>query len=193
MGQATRRARRIRGVKSPLRIRQKETKKIKKIICTIFITILTILPSTAEASGFDDDFTGDFFHIMVNGAYEDTAPLETAPNQNDNDYYCYDEDFDEIILVNNNLEDDQNSDRDYLLKNQANLSELDKMYLDYLNAKALDYTYYTLNLLMTNIIKLDEMMGKVPPNNKELDLQREFYLNRLRWELNEAEKCPPIG
>lgn len=166
---------------------------MKKIICTIFITILTILPKTAQANGFDDDFTGDFFHIMVNGAYKDTTPLETAPKQNDNDYYWYDEDFDEIILVNDNLEDDQNSDRDYLLKSQSNLSELDKMYLDYLNAKALDYTYYTLNLLMKNIIKLDEMMEKVPPNNKELDLQREFYLNRLRWELNEAAKYPPIG
>lgn len=166
---------------------------MKKIICTIFITILTILPKTAQANGFDDDFTGDFFHIMASGAYEDTKPLEIAQKQNNGDYYWYDEDFDETILVNDNLEDDQNSDRDFLLKNQSNLSELDKLYLDYLNAKALNYTYYTLNLLMKNIIKLDEMMKNVPPNNKELDLQRTFYLNRLRWELNEAEKCPPIG
>ena len=152
---------------------------MKKIIFTIFIMLLTLSPNKAEAN--------------QPGVYEDAQGIILAPKQSKDDYYWYNEEFDEVILSNDNLEPDENSERDYLLKNRSNLNELDKMYLNYLNAKALDYTYYTLNLLMKNIIKLDGMMEKVPPNNKELDSQRDFYLNRLRWHLNEAAKYPPIG
>lgn len=148
---------------------------MKKIICTIFITILTILPKSAQASGFDDNFTGDFFHIMVNGTYDDTSPLEIAPKQNDNDYYWYDDDFDEIILVNNNLEDDQNSDRDFLLKNQANLSKYDKMDLDFLNALADGKKQEIISVLITNVEKLSSEI-KNQENNCEnlINLQKYF-------------------
>ena len=149
-----------------------------KIILSIFITLLALSPNKAEANQA--------------GVYENAQGIKIAPRQTKDDYYWYDEDFNEIILLNDRLEPDENTERDYLLKNQSHLNELDNMYLDYLNAKALDYTYYTLNLLMKNIIKLDEMMEKVPSNNKELDSQRDFYLNRLRWHLNKAAKCPPI-
>lgn len=142
---------------------------MKKTILTILIAILALSPNKANAS-----------EKIASKVYQD-------------DYYCYDADLQELILINDNLEPDENTERDYLLKNQANLHELDKMYLNYLNAKAINYTYYTLNILMKNIIRLNELMSKVPPNNKELDLQRRFYLNRLRWTLNEAEKYPPIG
>ena len=163
-----------------LRIRQKRGKKnMKKIILSIFVILLTLSPNKAEANQA--------------GLYEESQDIVLAPKQTKDDYYWYDEDFDEIILSNDRLEPDENTERDWLLKNQSSLGELDKMYLNYLNAKALDYTYYTLNLLMKNIIRLDEMMEKVPPNNKELDSQRGFYLNRLRWHLNEAAKYPPIG
>ena len=152
---------------------------MKKIIYTIFIILLALSPNKAEANQA--------------GLYEESQNIRLAPRQTKDDYYWYDEEVSELILLNDRLEPDENTTRDYLLKNQSSLTELDKMYLNYLNAKALDYTYHTLNLLMKNIIKLDEMMEKVPPNNKELDSQRDFYLNRLRWHLNEAAKYPPIG
>lgn len=152
---------------------------MKKIIYTIFTILLALSPNKVEANQA--------------GLYEESQDIRLAPRQTKDDYYWYDEELDELILLNDRLEPDENSERDYLFKNQSSLNELDKMYLNYLNAKALDYTYHTLNLLMKNIIRLDTMMEKVPPNNKELDSQRDFYLNRLRWHLNEAAKYPPIG
>lgn len=152
---------------------------MKKIIYTVFIILLALSPNKVEANQAD--------------TYVSAQDIKIAPRQTKDDYHWYDEEVGELILLNDRLEPDENNERDYLLKNQSNLSELDKMYLNYLNAKALDYTYYTLNLLMKNIIRLDELMEKVPPNNKELDSQRDFYLNRLRWHLNEAAKYPPIG
>lgn len=159
---------------------------MKKTIMTILLAILVLFPSKADASE-------ELVQILAAGYYKNEQGQDLAPKVYEDDYYWYDEEFKEWILMNDNLEPDENSERDYMLKNKDNLSELDQMYLDYLNAKALDYTYEILHVLMKNIVRIDDMMDKVPPNNKELDLTRHFFINLLQWNLNEADKYPPIG
>ena len=130
---------------------------MKKIIVTIFIILLTVSPNKAEASQA--------------GVYEDAQGIILAPKQNEEDYYWYNEEFDEIILSNDRLEPDQNSDRDFLLKNRENLNEYDSMELDFLNALATGDREQTINRLLDIIGRLNNDIIN-QKNNDLLHLQR---------------------
>ena len=128
------------------------------MIIIILITILTFSPNKAEASQA--------------GLYEDAQGIILAPKQNKDDFYWYDEDFNEIILSNDRLEPDQNSDRDYLLKNRKNLNKHDVMELDFLNALAVGDREQTINTLL-------DIIGKL--NNDIINQKNGDLLHLQRW------------
>ena len=140
------------------RQKKEEKKKMKKIIFTIFTILLTLSPNKAEASQA--------------GVYEDAQGIILAPKQNKEDYYWYNEEFDEIILSNDRLEPDQNSDRDYLLKNRKNLNKYDSMELDFLNALAVGDREQIINTLL-------DIIGKL--NNDIINQKNGDLLHLQRW------------
>ena len=131
---------------------------MKKTIFTIFIILLTLSPNKAEANQA--------------GVYEDAQGIILAPKQNKDDYYWYNEEFDDIILSNDRLEPDQNSDRDYLLKNRENLNKYDSMELDFLNALAVGDREQTINTLL-------DIIGKL--NNDIIHQKSGDLLHLQRW------------
>ena len=131
---------------------------MKKIIFTIFTILLTLSPNKVQANQA--------------GVCEDPQDMILAPRQNEDDYHWYDEEFNEIILLNDNLEPDENSERDYLLKNQSNLNELDKMYLNYLNALATGDREQTISTLL-------DIIGRL--NNDIINQKSGDLLHLQRW------------
>lgn len=131
---------------------------IKKIICIIFIMLLTLSPNKAEASQA--------------GLYEESQGIRLAPRQTEDDYHWYDEEFDEIILLNDRLEPDQNSSRDFLLKNRKNLNKYDLMELDFLNALATGDREQTISTLL-------DIIGRL--NNDIINHQNSDLLRLQRW------------
>lgn len=127
---------------------------MKKIIYTIFIMLLALSPNKVEANQA--------------GLYEESQGIRLAPRQTKDDYYWYDEELDEIILLNDRLEPDQNSERDFLLKNRKNLNEHDLMELDFLNSLAVGDREQTINMLLDIIGKLNNDII----NQKNSDLVR---------------------
>ena len=135
------------------------------MIIMILITILTLSPNKVEASQA--------------GVYEEYQDIKLAPKQNKDDYYWYDEEFDEIILSNDRLEPDQNSDRDFLLKNRKNLNKYDSMELDFLNSLATGDREQTISTLLDIIGKLnDDIINQ--KNNDLLHLQRWYTIHLYR-------------
>ena len=128
------------------------------MIIIILITILTVSPNKAEAN--------------QPGVYEDAQGIILAPKQTKDDYYWYDEEFDDIILSNDRLEPDQNSDRDYLLKNKKNLNKYDAMELDFLNALAVGDRGQTISTLL-------DIIGKL--NNDIINQKNGDLLHLQRW------------
>ena len=139
------------------------------MIIIILITILIVSPNKAEASQA--------------GLYEDAQGISLAPKQNEEDYYWYDEDFNEVILSNDRLEPDQNSDRDFLLKNRENLNKYDCMELDFLNALAVGDREQTISTLLDIISRLNNDIIN-QKNNDLLHLQRwyAFHLYKQVYE-----------
>ena len=135
------------------------------MIIIILITILTFSPNKAEASQA--------------GVYEDIQGIKLAPKQSKDDYYWYNEEFNEIILSNDRLEPDQNSDRDFLLKNRKNLNRYDLMELDFLNALAVGDREQTINTLIDIIGKLNNDIIN-QKNNDLLHLQRWYTVHLCR-------------
>ena len=130
---------------------------MKKIIFTIFTILLTLSPHKVEANEA--------------GLYEVSQGISIAPRQTKDDYYWYNEEFNEIILVNDRLEPDQNSDRDFLLKNMENLNKYDLMELDFLNALATGDREQTISTLLDIISNLnDDIINQ--KNSDLLHLQR---------------------
>lgn len=115
---------------------------MKKIIYTIFIILLALSPNKVEANQA--------------GLYEESQDIRLAPRQTKDDYYRYDEELDEIILLNDRLEPDQNSERDFLLKNMKNLNEHDLMELNFLNSLAVGDRGQTINTLLDIIGRLND-------------------------------------
>ena len=138
---------------------------MKKIICTIFVILLTLSPNKVEASQA--------------GSYEESQDMRLAPRQTEDDYHWYDEEFDEIILLNDRLEPDQNSSRDFLLKNKKNLSKYDLMELDFLNALATGDREQTINTLLDIIGKLNNDIIN-QKNNDLVHLQRWYTFHLYR-------------
>lgn len=139
---------------------------MKKIIYTIFIMLLALSPNKVEAKEADIPP-----RIEGTGAYKGTQTIEAAPKQTKDDYHWYDEELDEIILLNDRLEPDQNSDRDFLLKNRKNLSKYDFMELDFLNALATGDREQTIGTLLEIIGKLNNDI-RSQKNNGLIHLQR---------------------
>ena len=139
------------------------------MIIIILITILTVSPNKAEAN--------------QPGVYEDAQGIILAPKQSKDDYYWYDEDFNEVILSNDRLEPDQNSDRDFLLKNRENLNKYDCMELDFLNALAVGDREQTISTLLDIISRLNNDIIN-QKNNDLLHLQRwyAFHLYKQVYE-----------
>ena len=138
-------------------------KSMIKIIRTIFPILLTLSPNKVEANQA--------------GLYEGTQTIEAAPKQNKDDYHWYNEEFDEVILSNDHLEPDQNSDRDFLLKNRKNLNKYDLMELDFLNSLATGDREQTIYTLLDIIGKLnDDIINQ--KNGDLLHLQR-WYIFHL--------------
>ena len=132
-------------------------KNMIKIILSIFITLLALSPNKVEANEV--------------GAYENAQGIEAAPKQTKDDYHWYDEERDEMILLNDRLEPDQNSSRDFLLKNRENLNKYDLMELDFLNVLAAGDREQTISALIDIIGKLnDDIINQ--KNNDSLHLQR---------------------
>ena len=144
-------------------------KKMKKMIIIILVTILTLSPNKGEANEV--------------GLYKGTQAIEAAPKQNKDDYHWYDEERDEMILVNDRLEPDQNSDRDFLLKNKKNLNKYDLMELDFLNVLATGDREQTISTILDIIGRLnDDIINQ--KNGDLLHLQRwyTFHLYRQVYE-----------
>ena len=138
---------------------------MKKIILTTLLALLVLSPNKAEANQA--------------GVYENAQGIEAAPKQNKDDYHWYDEDFNEIILVNDRLEPDQNSDRDFLLKNRKNLNKYDSMELDFLNSLATGDREQTISTILNIIGKLnDDIINQ--KNNELLHLQRWYTFHLCR-------------
>ena len=135
------------------------------MIIMILITILTLSPNKVEASQA--------------GVYEEYQGIKLAPKQTKDDYYWYNEEFDDIILSNDRLEPDQNSDRDYLLKNKKNLNKYDAMELDFLNALATGDREYTIEVLLKIIKDLNNDI-RSQKNNDLLHLQRWYTVHLCR-------------
>ena len=129
-----------------------------KTILSILIILLTLSPNKAEANQA--------------GGYEIPKDVKVAPRQTKDDYYWYDEEFDEIILLNDRLEPDENTERDYLLKNQSHLNELDNMYLDYLNSLATGDREQTIDTLL-------DIIGRL--NNDIINQKNGDLLHLQRW------------
>ena len=128
------------------------------MIIIILITILTLSPNKVEANEV--------------GLCEESQDMRLAPKQTKDDYYWYDEDFDEIILSNDHLEPDQNSDRDFLLKNRKNLNRYDLMELDFLNALATGDREQTISTLL-------DIIGRL--NNDIINQKNGDLLHLQRW------------
>ena len=137
---------------------KKRGKNMTKIILTIFTILLTLSPNKVEANQA--------------GLYEESQDIILAPKQNKDDYYWYDEDFDEIILSNDHLEPDQNSDRDFLLKNKKNLNKYDLMELDFLNSLATGDRERTIRTLL-------DIIGRL--NNDIINQKNSDSLHLQRW------------
>ena len=139
---------------------------IKKIIFTTLILLLTLSPNKVEANQA--------------GVYENVQDVKIAPRQTKDDYYWYDEEFDETILLNDRLEPDQNTSRDFLLKNRKNLNKYDLMELNFLNALATGDREQTVNTLLDIIGRLNNDIIN-QKNNDLLHLQRwyTFHLYNL--------------
>lgn len=131
---------------------------MKKIICIIFIMLLTLSPNKAEANQA--------------GLYEESQDMRLAPRQTEDDYHWYDEEFNQIILLNDRLEPDQNSSRDFLLKNRKNLNRYDLMELDFLNALATGDREQTISTLL-------DIIGRL--NNDIINHQNSDLLRLQRW------------
>ena len=129
-----------------------------KIILSIFITILTLSPNKVEANQA--------------GVYENAQDVNIAPRQTKDDYYWYNEEFNETILLNDRLEPDQNSSRDYLIKNRENLNRYDLMELDFLNALATGDREQTISTLI-------DIIGKL--NNDIINQKNNDILHMQRW------------
>ena len=140
---------------------------MKKIIYTIFIMLLALSPNKVEAKGADISP-----RIEGTGAYKGTQTIEAAPKQTKDDYHWYDEARDEMLLVNDRLEPDQNSDRDFLLKNRKNLSKYDLMELDFLNALAAGDREQTVSTLL-------DIIGRL--NGDIINHQNSDLLHLQRW------------
>ena len=140
-----------------------------KIILSIFITLLTLSPNEVEANQA--------------GVYENAQDIKVAPRQTKDDYYWYDEELKEIILLNDRLEPDQNSDRDFLLKNKKNLNKYDLMELDFLNVLATGDREQTIDTLLDIIGRLNNDIIN-QKNGDLLHLQRwyTFHLYRQVYE-----------
>lgn len=114
---------------------------MKKIIYTICVMLLTLTPNKVEAN--------------QTGLYEESQDIKIAPKQNEDDYYWYDKEVGELILLNDRLEPDQNSERDFLLKNRKNLNNYDLMELNFLNSLAVGDREQTINMLLEIIGRLN--------------------------------------
>lgn len=135
---------------------------MKKIIYTIFIMLLALSPNKVEANQA--------------GLYEESQDIRLAPRQTKDDYYWYDEELDELILLNDRLEPDQNSERDFLLKNRKNLNEHDLMELNFLNSLAFGDREQTINTLLDIIGRLnDDIINQ--KNSDLLHLQRWYTIH----------------
>lgn len=135
---------------------------MKKIICTIFIMLLTLSPNKVEANQA--------------GLYEESQDVRLSPRQTKDDYYWYDEEVGEIILLNDRLEPDQNSERDFLLKNRKNLNEHDLMELNFLNSLAVGDREQTISTLLDIIGRLnDDIINQ--KNSDLLHLQRWYTIH----------------
>ena len=133
-------------------------KNMTKIILSIFITLLALSPNKVEANQA--------------GVYENAQDIKVAPRQTKDDYYWYDEEFNEIILLNDRLEPDQNSSRDFLIKNRENLNRYDLMELDFLNSLATGDREQTINTLV-------DIIGRL--NNDIINQKNNDLLHIQRW------------
>ena len=138
--------------------KKKGQKNMIKMIIMILMTILTLSPNKVEANQA--------------GLYEESQDIKVAPRQTKDDYYWYDEELKEIILLNDRLEPDQNSSRDFLLKNRKNLNRYDLMELDFLNALATGDREQTINTLL-------DIIGRL--NNDIINQKNNDILHMQRW------------